>query len=68
MTTCQLLLALTPPARRLPDGLPARWGAAEPLYITALPRNLFTTLGKVSDVSFNNISCVSEGGLVFAGG
>ena len=46
---------------------PDFWGAAEPIYVTALPRNRSTRVGTVSNIRFRDISCHSENGIVIYG-
>ncbi|GAB4167924.1 MAG: glycoside hydrolase family 28 protein [Terrimicrobiaceae bacterium] len=46
---------------------PDFWGAAEPIYVTALPRNKSTRVGTVSNIRFRDISCHSENGIVIYG-
>lgn len=47
---------------------PSWWGAAEPISLTAVPRTPGGRVGAVSDVSFRDITAVSEGGILLAGG
>jgi hypothetical protein len=46
---------------------PDWWGAAEPIYVTALPRRPDTVPGKVRNVRFSNILCRSENGALLHG-
>ncbi|WOL12058.1 hypothetical protein Cni_G20822 [Canna indica] len=46
---------------------PSWWGRAEPIYITACPRDQSSKSGSISDILFVNISAVSENGLFLAG-
>uniref|UniRef100_M8AUX7 Polygalacturonase n=1 Tax=Aegilops tauschii TaxID=37682 RepID=M8AUX7_AEGTA len=46
---------------------PSWWGRAEPIYITTCPRHPGSKEGTISDVSFINISSVSENGVFLAG-
>lgn len=39
------------------------WGTSEPVTITVLPRHEGTTVGRVRNVHFENISCESENGV-----
>ncbi|MCD8482668.1 MAG: glycosyl hydrolase family 28 protein [Verrucomicrobia bacterium] len=43
---------------------PMWWGAAEPIYVTAHRRNPATTVGSIRRISFNNIRCRGENGIV----
>lgn len=43
------------------------WGAAEPIYVTALPRETGRPVGRVRDVRFSNIVCRSENGVFIRG-
>ncbi|KAG6541845.1 hypothetical protein Mapa_016863 [Marchantia paleacea] len=43
------------------------WGRAEPIYITACPRDSGTVVGSISDVHFINISATSENGVFISG-
>ncbi|GAB5521287.1 MAG: glycoside hydrolase family 28 protein [Rhodothermales bacterium] len=43
------------------------WGAAEPIYVTAIPRNTGQPIGHVRGVRFRNILCRSENGAVLRG-
>ena len=43
------------------------WGAAEPIYITALPRDAGRELGTVRNVRFSNIVCRGENGVFIRG-
>ncbi len=43
------------------------WGAAEPIYVTALPRETGKAIGRVRDVRFSNIICRSENGVFLRG-
>ncbi len=42
---------------------PGWWGTAEAIYITAIPRNAETKVGKISDISFHHITCKGENGV-----
>ncbi|KAI7845668.1 hypothetical protein COHA_000782 [Chlorella ohadii] len=44
------------------------WGAAEPIYITAVPRTAGTKVGKASDIAFRDITVTAENGLFIQGG
>ncbi len=46
---------------------PHWWGRAEPIYVTALPRNEATRVGRVRHVRFSDILCRSENGIFVAG-
>ncbi len=46
---------------------PDFWGAAEPVYVTALPRNRSTSVGTIRDIRFRDITCRSENGIVIYG-
>eukprot|EP01018_Ginkgo_biloba_P032915 Gb_33632 [translate_table: standard] len=46
---------------------PSWWGRAEPIYVTACPRNSYTVVGSVSNVRFVNITATSENGIFLAG-
>ncbi|CAM6089809.1 unnamed protein product [Calypogeia fissa] len=46
---------------------PSWWGRAEPIYITACPRNPSTVVGSIAGVQFINISATSENGNFLAG-
>lgn len=43
------------------------WGKAEPIYVTSFNRNDSTKSGKIKNVSFRNITCSSENGIVLSG-
>ena len=43
------------------------WGSAEPICITAVKRREDTDLGFVKNVTFQNINCVSENGIMIYG-
>ncbi|MBN2420322.1 MAG: right-handed parallel beta-helix repeat-containing protein [Deltaproteobacteria bacterium] len=43
------------------------WGEGEPIAITAVPRKKGVRTGKIRDISFNNIECVSENGIFIHG-
>jgi hypothetical protein len=43
------------------------WGKAEPIYITHMPHNVETKLGRVSDITFSNIICNSENSVYIHG-
>ena len=43
------------------------WGAAEPIHVTALPREQGKPIGRVRDVRFSNIICRSENGIFLRG-
>lgn len=43
------------------------WGKAEPIYVTALPRNDQTTVGQIDGVVFSDILCESEAGIFVCG-
>lgn len=43
------------------------WGDGEPIAITAVKRNKTTKIGHIRNVSFDNISCVSENGILIYG-
>lgn len=43
---------------------PDFWGAAEPIYITTLPRNTASQTGTIANVVFRNVRCDSENGVV----
>ncbi|EFN59558.1 hypothetical protein CHLNCDRAFT_8203, partial [Chlorella variabilis] len=47
---------------------PSWWGAAEPIYVTALPRAPGMQVGSVADVTFSNISATAENGIFLSGG
>lgn len=40
------------------------WGNGEPIYVTAFNRNEKAKVGKIKNVSFRNITCISPNGLV----
>ncbi|PRW44625.1 pectin lyase [Chlorella sorokiniana] len=44
------------------------WGAAEPIYVTALPRSATTKVGKARDIAFRDITGTAENGLFIQGG
>ncbi len=46
---------------------PHWWGRAEPIYVTALPRNDATRVGRIRHVRFSNILCRGENGIFVAG-
>eukprot|EP00897_Mesotaenium_endlicherianum_P006142 jgi/Mesen1/5556/ME000280S04683 len=46
---------------------PSWWGRAEPIYITACPRSLGSSLGSIRNVTFVNITAVSENGIFVSG-
>ena len=43
------------------------WGSAEPIAITALPRKEETKLGCIKNITFQNINCDSENGILIYG-
>ncbi|KAJ7242809.1 hypothetical protein O6H91_01G042800 [Diphasiastrum complanatum] len=43
------------------------WGRAEPIYVTACPRDPSTVVGSIYNVSFVNITAKSENGIFLAG-
>ncbi len=43
------------------------WGAAEPIYVTVLPRNPETTPGRIRNVRFTNVLCRGENGIYIHG-
>lgn len=43
------------------------WGRAEPIYVTACPRDPSTVVGSISNVRFLNITATSENGVFLAG-
>lgn len=43
------------------------WGAAEAIYVTALPRNAETEVGQIRHVVFSNILCRGENGIFLYG-
>lgn len=43
------------------------WGQAEPIYVTSLPRNASTTVGRIKNVRFDQIVCRSENGAFISG-
>lgn len=43
------------------------WGAAEPIYITARPREAGKPVGRIDNVVFSNIMCHSENGVFIDG-
>ena len=43
------------------------WGAAEPIYITALPRDAGHELGTVRNIRFSNVVCRGENGVFIRG-
>ena len=43
------------------------WGAGEPIAITAVDRKDGVTVGKIKNVRFENITCVSENGIFIHG-
>ena len=46
---------------------PSWWGAGEPVYVTAVPRNGDGGVGRVRNVTFENIRCRGEGGVFVYG-
>lgn len=46
---------------------PSWWGRAEPIYVTACPRDAYTKVGSVRGVRFVDITAVSENGIFLAG-
>ncbi len=46
---------------------PVWWGCGEAIYVTALPRNEQTNVGRITDVRFYNIDCEAENGVVVYG-
>jgi len=46
---------------------PVWWGCGEGIYVTALPRNAQTEVGRITDVRFYNIKCEGENGVVLYG-
>lgn len=46
---------------------PSWWGRAEPIYVTACPRDPSTVVGSISNVRFLNITATSENGIFLAG-
>jgi hypothetical protein len=46
---------------------PDFWGAAEPVCVTALPRNRRTHVGTIRNVAFRDITCRGENGIVIYG-
>jgi len=46
---------------------PVWWGCGEAIYITALPRNPQTEVGRITDVRFYDINCETENGVVVYG-
>ncbi|GLJ22126.1 hypothetical protein SUGI_0415260 [Cryptomeria japonica] len=46
---------------------PSWWGRAEPIYVTACPRDPHTVVGSISNVQFVNITATSENGIFLAG-
>ncbi|XP_077210376.1 pectin lyase-like superfamily protein [Tasmannia lanceolata] len=46
---------------------PSWWGRAEPIYITTCPRDMNSKSGSISDLTFVNISAVSENGIFLSG-
>lgn len=43
------------------------WGAAEAIYVTALPRNAETAVGQIRNVVFSHILCRGENGIFLYG-
>lgn len=43
------------------------WGSSEPIAITALARNEKTQLGNIKNISFRNITCSGENGILLYG-
>ncbi|KAK9785683.1 hypothetical protein WJX73_005592 [Symbiochloris irregularis] len=43
------------------------WGGSEPIYVTALPRNSTTHEGSISGITFQNISAITEAGILVVG-
>lgn len=43
------------------------WGKAEPVAITAVPRNEETTIGHIKNIAFRNIYCNCENGILIFG-
>jgi len=43
------------------------WGAAEPIAITAVPRNNKTNIGHIRNIVFSNINCDGENGIFIYG-
>jgi len=43
------------------------WGSGEPIYITYMPRNEQTKMGRVKNIRFSNILCKSENGIFIHG-
>ncbi|MCO5591228.1 hypothetical protein L7F22_045209 [Adiantum nelumboides] len=43
------------------------WGRAEPIYVTSCPRSSATVVGSIYNVSFVNITAVSENGIFKSG-
>eukprot|EP00250_Pteridium_aquilinum_P010066 c19130_g1_i1 orf=64-1611(-) len=43
------------------------WGRAEPIYVTSCPRTAVTAVGSITDITFVNITAVSENGIVLSG-
>jgi hypothetical protein len=43
------------------------WGKAEPIYVTAVPRDEQTTVGAIRNVRFTNIMCRAENGVLVWG-
>ncbi len=43
------------------------WGKAEPVYVTARRRKEDTAIGHISGITFENINCSSENGIVIYG-
>ncbi|WP_353735338.1 glycosyl hydrolase family 28 protein [Okeania sp. SIO1H5] len=46
---------------------PRWWGKAEPIYITALPRDKEVRLGSLRNIYFDNIRCDAENGIYIQG-
>jgi len=43
------------------------WGKAEPIYITAIPRNNNTNVGSISNINIKRIICIAENGIYLEG-
>ncbi|MCO5557382.1 hypothetical protein L7F22_010945 [Adiantum nelumboides] len=46
---------------------PSWWGRAEPIYVTSCPRSFDTVVGSIYNVSFVNVTAVSENGIFMSG-
>lgn len=46
---------------------PSWWGGAEPVYVTAVPRQADSAVGTVTGLTFTDIAAVSENGVFIAG-